>query len=92
MAKNQYGFLSNRYPQPKKYELIFCSWNAVYNGNDGKEYMIEAVPHFLALNKNGAKVMEYQVIRRDEDCRRVVGRSKAQKGAIEILSKYCTFS
>jgi hypothetical protein len=54
--------------------------------------MIEAVPYYLALNKNGAEVMEYQVIRRDEDCRRVVGKSKTQKGAIEILSKYCNFS
>lgn len=88
MAKNQYGFISNRYKQPIKYELIFCSWNAVYNGNDGKKYMIEAEPHYLALNKNGAEVMEYQVLRQDEDCRRAMGRSKTQKGAIEILSKY----
>lgn len=88
MAKNQYGFLSKKYPQPKKYDLLFSSWNAIYNGNDGKEYMIEAVPHYLAFNKNGAEVMEYQVLRQDEDGRRIMGRSKTQKGAIEILSKY----
>ena len=91
MAKNVYGFIAKRHPQPYKYEKFFSSWSGMYKGKDGKEYMIEAVPHFLALRKEDAEVHEYLVLRRDEDCRRIIGRSKTQKGAIEILSKYVEF-
>jgi len=92
MAKNQYGFMSKRYPRPKKYDRIFSSWDAIYNGKDGKEYMIEADYSHLAAISEGARIEQYLVLRQDEDCRRVIGRSKTQKGAIEILSRYCNFS
>lgn len=90
MAKNSYGFISKRYPQPIKYDLIFCFWNAIYRGRDGKEYMIEAVPSCLCTAKLDADIDHYEVIRRDEDCRRQLAWGiKSQKQAIEIISKYC---
>lgn len=90
MAKNQYGFISNRYKQPIKYELIFANWCGVYRSEkDGKTYYLEAIPSYLAFNKQGAEVWRYQVTWQDVDCRRSIGGLyKTQKDAIEVLSKY----
>ena len=90
MAKNNRGFILKRYPQPLRYQELFCYWNAIYQGRDGKEYMIEAKPHFLCGEKLGALIDHYKVLRREETCRRVLADNiKSQKQAIEILSRYC---
>ena len=88
MAKNDYGFVCKRYRQPYKYDLIFSKYNAVYHTKNGREVMIEAVPHFLAMLRPGLDVDHYDVLIREPDCRRVIRSGlKSQKAAIEIIEK-----
>ena len=91
MAKNSYGFINKRYPQPIKYDLIFASWNAIYRGRNGKKYMIEARTSFFKLQHNNNEIEYYNVLMQDEDCRRQLNPRplKTQKAAIELISKFC---
>ena len=87
MAHNEYGFISKRYKQPLKYDLIFNKFNAIYHTNTGREVMIEAEPYPLAPNV-GTNISHYSVIIREPDCRRVVkSRIKTQKEAILLIEK-----
>lgn len=88
MAKNNYGFICSRYRQPYMYDLIFSKYNAKYHTKNGREVMIEAVPHFLSILRPGANVDHYDVLIQEPDCRRVIRSGlKSQKAAIEIIEK-----
>ena len=92
MAKNQYGFISKRYRQPVRYELIFSNWCGVYHSVKNEKtttYYLEAVPSYLAFNKQGAYIDHYELTWQDVDCRRPIGgHYKTQKAAIEMLEQY----
>ena len=89
MAKNEYGFIQKKYRQPRRYELIFCNWNALYETKQGNTIMVEAIPHCLCSNKHGAKIDRYQILLKEPTCRRPLTREvTTQKQAMEILEKY----
>ena len=88
MPKNRYGFVISRYRQPIRYREIFLMWNAIYRSKSGIEYHLQARPHFLRSEWEGADIDHYEILRQDEECRRSVGRKfKSMKAAFEVLEK-----
>ena len=88
MPKNVCGFVPKRYRQPLYYKELFRMWNAVYRSKNGKEYHLQARPHFLKSEWEGADIDHYEILRQDEDCRRSIGREyKSMKAAFEKLDK-----
>ena len=88
MAKNRYGFVISRYRQPIRYREIFLMWKAIYRSKSGTEYHLQARPHFLNSNWEGAEIDHYEILRQDPDCRRrVCPDKKSMKAAFEVLER-----
>lgn len=87
MAKNVIGFVPKKYRQPDYYKELFCSWNAVYLTDDGREYHVEACPHFLVSEKMGARIDTLYLLVQCPDCRRQLGEYKTFKACFEALEK-----
>ena len=89
MAKNEYGFIQKKYRQPRRYDLIFCNWNALYETKQGKTIMVEAIPHYLCSNKQGAKIDHYLILIQEPTCRRALAHGvKTQKQCMELLENF----
>lgn len=62
--------------------------NAVYQSKSGKVFYLQARPHFLLSEWEGANIDHYEILRQDSDCRRSIGREyKSMKIAFEVLEK-----
>ena len=88
MPKNICGFVPKRYRQPLYYKELFRMWNAVYRSKSGKVYYLQARPHFLNAEWDGANIENYELLRQDPDCRRSVCMPcKTIKAAFDVLEK-----
>lgn len=90
MARNQDNFILKRYRQPYNYEKRFQYWNALYHTAKGNTLIIEAKPHFLSSEPEGALIDSYSVLLRKagEGIKSLFFGLKTQKAAIEKIEKY----
>lgn len=87
MAYNVIGFVPKKYRQPDYYKELFLMWNAVYLTDDGREYHVQARPHFLSSNYEGARIENLELLVQCSDCRRKIGEYKTFKACFEALER-----
>lgn len=89
MAKNCYGFIPKKYPQPAYYKELFSHYNAVYYSETDREFHVEALPHYLCSNPIGARIDNFLILEQTPTHRRKIGGPfKTMKAAMEQLQKW----
>ena len=67
---------------------MFCSANAFYKAENGKLFIVAAMPHYLCSEKWGARIDHFEICRQDEKCRHLIrGDVKTMKETMAILER-----
>lgn len=88
MATNNFGFIPKKYRQPDYEREVFCRANAFYKAENGKLFIVAAMPHYLCSEKWGARIDHFEILWQDKNCRHMIRSGvKTMKETMAIVER-----